>query len=262
MAEHADHSPAGSQLGGYEISHLITGRGAGAVYRAVDIDSGLPVAIKEYLPAISERRDGEVQPWPDFAEDFGFGLRAFLTEAEAIASVDHSAIVPVLDIFEAHGTAYMVMPYFGGETLNDRIEGPARLDEAEIRSWLMPLLTGLGVLHKAGTLHLNLRPENVAFGNDGRPVLLGYSMTRIALRRRLRGDVTREVPDCYAALELNTENEPADYASDIYGLAALLYHAPGAVKAAASASWPRATIATLYCASSTRAWACISRTGR
>lgn len=221
--------PAG--LDRFEIRREISGRGVGTVYEAVDTVTGEPVALKAYQPtfAIQDNFGWQSAARSDYVEGYDFGLRQFLREAEALQRCSHPSIVTLRDCFEERGGAFWVMDLAAGETLADRLDAPSRPDEAEVRALIMPLVGALTDLHDNGTLHLNLRPENICLDGTGRPRLVGFAMTRTAVYRRLgpelrSGETTRLAPNTYAALELSTWAEPADPATDIYGLAAICYH--------------------------------------
>lgn len=201
----------------YEIRREISGRGVGLVFEAVELETGRPVAAKVYRPATN--LGGGLDP-----EDVAFGCRQFLREGEALMACNHRAVTRIRDCYETDDGAVWIMDLVGGETLADRIDLPARPDEGEVRALILPLLRALGEMHDNGALHLNLSPQNIAFNEVGQPVLMGFAMTRTALFRRLGAEAEHIAPDPYTALELASLGEPADPATDIYGLAALFYH--------------------------------------
>ena len=74
-------------------------------------------AVKEYLPLNwgARRQDGTVGPRTGSdAEDYRWGLERFLDEARMLARFKHPHIVQVHRVFEAGGTAYMVIGVRGG----------------------------------------------------------------------------------------------------------------------------------------------------
>ena len=54
---------------------------------------------------------------------FEAGLKSFVNEARLLARFDHPALVKVFRFWEAHGTAYMAMPYYEGPTLKEALAG-------------------------------------------------------------------------------------------------------------------------------------------
>ena len=55
-------------------------------------------------------------------QTFKWGLKRFLDESRTLASFRHPNIVRVMRFFEANQTAYMVMEFVAGESLNDWIK--------------------------------------------------------------------------------------------------------------------------------------------
>src|SRR6185295_16241990 len=100
----------GTKLAHYEItSHLGSG-GMGDVYQATDTRLGRSVALK-FLPDA-------------FAHD---PLRAarFEREAKALASLNHPNIAALHGLEESDGRGFLVMELVPGQTLDERILGPA-----------------------------------------------------------------------------------------------------------------------------------------
>ncbi len=106
-----------STLGPYTIRAELGHGGMGVVYTAQDPRLDRQVAIK-VLP-------------PDLTRD-GTAKQRFLQEAKAASALDHPNICTIHEINETDdGQLYLVMAYYEGETLKERIEwGPLALDEA------------------------------------------------------------------------------------------------------------------------------------
>ena len=113
--------PAGHRLHWYTLESVIGQGGFGITYLARDTNLEQPVAIKEFLPAelASRDSDSQVHPLTDGHTDtFSWGLSRFVTEAQTLARFRHPNIVRVVSVFEANNTAYMVMEYERGESLD------------------------------------------------------------------------------------------------------------------------------------------------
>jgi len=219
--------PAGTRLGRYELKAIL-GKGAfGITYRALDLAGGDEVAIKEYLPTSVALREGRTTVLPistDLAEQFAWGRTRFLEEANTLKKLEGTpSIVSVHDFLEANGTAYMVMALIEGETLAKRLMREERLAAAVIEPLLFPLLDGLEKVHAAGFLHRDIKPANIMIDVQGKPTLIDFGASRAALAGRSTTFTAIFTPG-YAALEqfASTKLGPS---TDIYGLAATLYHA-------------------------------------
>ncbi|WP_422012837.1 serine/threonine protein kinase [Reyranella sp.] len=218
---------AGQLIGRYEIVSVLGQGGFGITYRARDVQLGREVAIKEYLPsALAVRQDGStVLPrTTKMADDFGWGRDRFVTEGRTLASLHRvPAIVQVFDFLEANGTAYIVMELLSGVTLEERINSGGRLKPEEVDRIVWPLLDGLEQVHAAGFLHRDIKPANILLDAAGNPTLIDFGASRAAMVGRTAAMTAIFTPG-YAAAEQMTSAKQGPW-TDIYGLAATLYHA-------------------------------------
>ena len=121
---HQNALPVGTMLGEFEIIDLVGEGGFGIVYLAQDHSLHRKVALKEYMPALlaSRGKDASVAVRSERQrETFDIGLRSFVNEARMLAQFDHPALIKVFRFWEANRTAYMVMPYLSGQTLQDAL---------------------------------------------------------------------------------------------------------------------------------------------
>ena len=158
-------------------------------------------------------------------ETFDIGLRSFVNEARMLAQFDHPALVKVFRFWEANGTAYMVMPFISGQTLQDALkqrgEAPG---EAWIRALLSPLMEALAVLHADKVYHRDIAPDNILLLADDRPVLLDFGAAR-----RVISDMTHALTVIlkpgYAPIEQYADMPGMKQGpwTDVYALAAVVY---------------------------------------
>src|SRR4051794_35113489 len=130
------------QIEGYEVEGEIARGGMGVVYRAVQVQTGRPVAIKMILAA------GR----PGAAETIRFRM-----EAEAVASLDHPNIVQLLHPGDAGGVPFHVLEYVGGGTLERRrasLPTPPR----EAALLVETLADAMAHAHGRGVVHRDLKP--------------------------------------------------------------------------------------------------------
>jgi len=215
----------GAQLDVYKIEKILGQGGFGITYLAEDVNLEKKVAIKEYLPIGLAMRDGRSQVEPQSTEaeaDFRWGLEQFLGEAKTLAKFQHPNIVQVLRFFEANGTAYIVMNFVQGESLHDRMQRKKKIDEAELKRFLFPLLDGLESIHNSGFLHRDIKPGNIFIAEDGEPMLLDFGAARSALVDAGRG-LTAIVTRGYAPIEQYSKRGHQGPWTDIYALAGVLY---------------------------------------
>ncbi len=136
----------GSTLGPYAIRAELGHGGMGVVYTAHDPRLDRQVAIKLLPPELTS---------DDTAK------QRFLQEAKAASALDHPNICTIYEINETDdGQLYLVMAYYEGETLKERIErGPLALHEAvDIATQVGQ---GLSKAHAAGIVHRDIKPANL-----------------------------------------------------------------------------------------------------
>ena len=211
----------------YRLESALGTGGFGITYLARDTHLEKDVAIKEYLPADLALRalDGSVVPVDtNSAYNYKSGLEQFLVEARTLARFSHPNIVRVSRYFEANGTAYMVMDYEKGESLNQFLKKAPQPEESQVKAMIAPLLDGLEAVHAAGFLHRDIKPSNIFIRTDGSPVLLDFGSARLAVRDPVHDAIAVLTPG-YAPVELYLRSSQQGPWTDVYSLAAVLYRA-------------------------------------
>jgi hypothetical protein len=129
----------------YRIEQRIGAGGFSDVYRASDSEvEGHTVALK----LLHRRSRGEK------------AREIALRELHLIASVFHPSIVQFKDSGWYDDRLWFVMPWYEGETLEQRI-GKRPLSRAEARRIFVPLARALATLHGAGIRHQDIKPDNI-----------------------------------------------------------------------------------------------------
>ena len=144
----------------YLLGPALSAGGSGTVYRATDLRTGGPVAVKLPHPALA--RD------PVHRER----LRR---EALLAASLTSPRVVRVLDLGEHAGTPFLVLEYVAGETLHQRLhrEGPLPLREALVI--VLEVARALEAAHTLGIVHRDLKPQNIIL-TDGQVKVLDFGI--------------------------------------------------------------------------------------
>jgi serine/threonine protein kinase len=230
-ADHGNALPVGTCLGEFELTRVLGEGGFGIVYLARDHSLHRLVALKEYMPSALAARTGSTQvavKSERHRETFELGLNSFINEARLLAQFDHASLVKVYRFWEANGTAYMVMPFYEGITLKDKLRQiGSPPDEAWLMGLLAPLTEALGVIHAERCYHRDIAPDNIILlAGSGRPLLLDFGAAR-----RVIGDMSQPLtvilkpgyapPEQYAEVP-SMKQGPW---TDLYALAAVLHDA-------------------------------------
>lgn len=209
----------------YRLDGLIGRGGFGLTYQAVDLQSGDRVAIKELFPVGATRVGRDVMPTAALRlETLRANREGFLRVNTAMRGLSHRNLLPILDLFEQHGTAYAVMPLLQGLTLERQVQKSGPLLGQEAKRVAVEVAAGLEQLHSAGFLHRDLKPDNIFLSHDGRVVLIDVDSARMADGSATQ-TLTRVVSAGYAPIEQYAGEYRFAPAADIYALGATLYYA-------------------------------------
>lgn len=225
--EYKQALPSGHRVDDYKLLRVLGVGGFGVTYLAEDVKLGSRVAIKEYLPNEFAVRDGTTVHPKSGADqqDFEWGLKRFLDEARTLAQFHHRNLVRVLRFFEANSTAYFVMEYEEGESLEDLLSRRNTLTEEQLKGLLLPLLDGLRSVHAEGFLHRDIKPSNIFVRRDDEsPVLLDFGAARNALGRKSRSMTAVVTPGYSPPEQYESDGEQGPW-TDIYALSALCFRA-------------------------------------
>ncbi len=169
--------PVGTRIAGqYRVEEVLGRGGFGITYLALDETLDHRVAIKELFPDASTRHGLEVIPPPGV--DFASQQHKFLEEARVVQRFTHQNIVRVYGTFSANGTAYIVMEALTGSTLTSDVTSNGAFPEASVLEMARQLCAALVVVHEAGLLHRDIKPDNVFLTSDARVVLIDFGSAR------------------------------------------------------------------------------------
>lgn len=192
--------------------------GMGTVYEAKDTRLNARVALKE------TRLNDEVS------------LRAFEREAHILAQIRHPVLPKVIDHFTEQAGQFLVMEFIAGDDLSTLMEKRGgRFPPSAVIPWILrwadQLLDALHHLHtlKAPVYHRDIKPQNLKLSERGDIILLDFGLAKQAGGATVaRGSMMGFTPN-YAPLEQIRGSSP-DPRSDLYSLAATLYHLATGVK--------------------------------
>ncbi|MBP3655983.1 MAG: leucine-rich repeat protein [Clostridia bacterium] len=210
--------------GRYQLGCVIGCGGFGLTYAAWDETLQLPVAIKEYFPGDYAARENEYTDAVIVPEarrrEYMIGLNQFLREARVLAMLKSTpGAVSVQDYFEENDTAYIVMEYLRGVTLDDYARENA-ISPRKLFVMMRPVVDALAELHSRGVMHRDVSPMNIMVLEDGSAKLIDFGSAGQMDRQQVIAFAT----DCYAPIEQYEPGGEGQGAwSDVYGVCAAMY---------------------------------------
>ncbi len=198
---------------GFRLIRELGRGGEGVVHLAEEQETQRLVALK-FLP-------GGWLVDPD-------GRRRWLRQVRATAQFQHANVVRLYRIEETSSWYVMVLEYVAGGTLRDCGDEPARPEAAAVI--VRKLASAVEQIHRAGVLHLDLKPSNVLLDGDGASDLASrepkISDFGIAMRTeggKYDGRHVGGTPAYMAPEQAGFGIEPPGPSTDVYGLGAILF---------------------------------------
>src|SRR6184192_1860443 len=199
------------RLGHYEILEEIGRGGMGVIYRARQQHSRRIVAVKRILAHDVNSHETLVR---------------FRREAEAVASLDHTNILPIYEVSESEqGLPYFSMKYAMGGSLRAAL--PAlRAKPRECVRLMAKVARAIAYAHGKGVLHRDLQPGNILLDENGEPMVSDFGLAKWLDQT---SDLTRTLetlgtPGYIAPEQTECPADKLTCAADVYSLGAILFY--------------------------------------
>ena len=195
--------------GRYRIVDILGQGGMGSVYRAMDENLGVEVAVKENLFTTDEYS------------------RQFRLEAVILANLRHPNLPRVYDHFVlGEEGQYLVMDYIEGEDLRQRMERVSSIPEEDAILIGAAVADALTYLHtrKPPVLHRDIKPGNIKITSDGQVFLVDFGLAKLVQGSQATTTGARAMTPGYSPPE-QYGTARTDPRSDVYSLGATLYAA-------------------------------------
>lgn len=170
------------QGGKYKIVRFISSGGFGCTYEGLHVLLKKRVAIKEFFVKDFCNRDETTS-----AVTIGITSKTalvhklkkkFLEEAQFVSTLKHNHIVNVYDVFEENGTAYYVMDYIDGPSLNDIVNKNGAISEEKAVNYILQVAEALKYVHSLNRLHLDVKPGNIIVDKEGYATLIDFGTSK------------------------------------------------------------------------------------
>ena len=197
------------ELGDYELLEEIGRGGQGTVFRARQKSLNRTVALKVVNLGQSASKAH---------------LKRFRREAEAVASLDHSGIVPIYEVGERDGSCYFSMKFVEGGQL-DKVVRRTPMSIRQAAELVAKVARTVHYAHEHGILHRDIKPGNILLDPKGEPLLTDFGLARLV---EFESTITRTMevmgtPSYMAPEQAVGNNAAVSSATDVYGLGAVLY---------------------------------------
>jgi hypothetical protein len=192
----------------FELQGVLGEGGQGIVYRAVDKKLGRPVAVK-----VMKR---EYSADPDF-------VKRFESEARITASLNNPHIVKVFSTGEHQGMLYLAMEIVDQGSLDALMAKLKKMPEEQAIDIGIQIALGLKAGLELGLIHRDIKPGNVLFADGQTAKIVDFGLAILVEKQHEeQGDVW--ATPYYVAPE-KLEGRAEDFRSDMYSLAATMFHA-------------------------------------
>lgn len=213
--------------GQYEIIRFLSNGGFGITYLARD-SLERDVVIKECYPGALCRRNGDLVEAVEatYEKDLRSIIELFILEARNHARLVHPNIVDVHQVFEDNDTAYIAMDLIKGCDLLDYVQDSKNDNSPDfIVQVTEKMLSAVSFIHDSGMLHRDISPDNILIDENKQPVLIDFGAAREQAANQNAALLTlRVIKDGYSPHEFYIRGAEQGPSSDLYVLAATLYH--------------------------------------
>lgn len=217
----------------YQIKEIMGENGFSIVYKGYDTFRNKKVIIKELFPGKIVRRDQAERHKVECIRlsnetVFESMKERVIREAKALIQLyPLDGIANVITFFEENQTVYTVFEYLEGVTLDVFLEGKknSRLPLGSLLNFFEPITDSLKKIHEAGCIHGKIRPDQIMVTKKNGAKLIGFcDPMKMATDALFVEEILPIRNSRYTPVELFMEEGKPGTATDIYGLAATIYH--------------------------------------
>jgi eukaryotic-like serine/threonine-protein kinase len=203
---HSGDQVIGQTVSHYKILEKLGEGGMGVVYKAEDTRLKRTVALKFLPPALT------CDP---------AAKERFVHEAQAASALEHANICSIHEIAEHDGQTFIVMGYYEGRTLKEKIENGGLKIEDGI-DIAIQIAEGLARAHEAGIVHRDIKPANLFLTTHNEVKILDFGLAKLSGQTILTRTGSTLGTAAYMSPE-QAKGEPVDHRTDIWSLGVVMY---------------------------------------
>ncbi|GHV05562.1 hypothetical protein FACS189416_5350 [Bacteroidia bacterium] len=211
----------------YTIEWVLGSGGFGITYYVHHNVLGCYYAVKEFYIngyCVRNTHDNTIIPQGIDRDTYSKYLQKFIEEAQTLAQFDHPNIVKIVDVFQEKNTAFIVMNFLKGKTLQKKIDEEGKLEYETAVNYIAQLSEAVGYIHERNILHRDIKPENIIITTENKAVLIDFGSAREFIHDKTQSH-TSILTQGYAPLEQYASSSRIGSYSDIYSLGAVFYFA-------------------------------------
>ncbi len=210
MAE-ANQAPSlvGQEISGCEILQKVAAGGMGSIYKARHKALDRIVCVKILSPALTNDRKA---------------VELFLTEARAIAEIEHPNIVQVYNVGKEKGYYFIVMAFIEGQTLSQLVKKYKTIPLNTILDLFEGILLGLDAAHTKGIIHRDIKPSNILINAQLQPKIVDFGIAKKVDKEKGSTKTTELAGTAYFIAPEQALGRDLDTRADLYSIGASLYY--------------------------------------
>lgn len=204
-------SPGGFVIGDYQVLKELGRGGMGVVYKARHRKLNREVALKMILAGPHAGNEA---------------LERFITEARAVAHLQHPGIVQIFDIGEHEGLPFFSLEFVDGCDLQQKLKNTPQ-DPKESAALVEKLCHAMQYAHDNNILHRDIKPPNVLLDQNGEPKITDFGLAKEvdseAASTGTQAGTIMGSPSYMPPEQARGEISSVTPRSDLYSLGAVLY---------------------------------------